>query len=122
MHWLTATIHDFGLGMGIDGLKMSDSGTLTLHIEGRGDLFLEENGDELLMYLARPRTELGLDALAGALELCAVQHGHPWPVHAALHGDQTLVFLIRIPESDCTLPALTSSLAHLARLQDEVPD
>ena len=122
MQWIHATIQDFGRSMGIDDLRINAGETLSMRIEGRGDLFLELSGQDVLVYLARPRSGLGHQGLARALELCHDRENTPHPVHAALHGDTTLVFLTRIPGSDFTLPTLVSCLSSLTRLHDSVPE
>lgn len=121
MEWIHATIQDFGRNMGIDDLRMDAGGTLSMNIEGKGDLFLELAGQDVLIYLARTRNGLGGQDMARALELCHYRENHTHPVHAALHGDDTLIFLTRVPGKDFTLPTLTSCLASLTRLHDSVP-
>ncbi len=122
MEWIHGTIQDFGRSMGIVDMRMDAGGTLSMNIEGQGDLFLELAGQDVLIYLARTRNILGPQAMARALELCHYRENAPHPVHAALHGDSTLVFLTRVPGKDFTLPTLTTCLAHLTRLHDGVPE
>lgn len=120
MEWIHATIQDFGRNMGIDDLRMAPGETLSMNIEGQGDLFLELAGQDVLIYLARTKNNLGSQAITRALELCHFRENNPHPVHAALHGDDTLIFLTRVPGQDFTLPALTNNLTRLARLHDIV--
>ncbi len=120
MEWIHTTIRDFGRNMGIDDLRLNAAGTLAMHMEGQGDLFLETADNVVLVYLARPQHDLSREMSSKALELCHYRENHPLPVHAALHGDATLVFLVHIADKEFTLPTLELAIGLLGRLHDGV--
>jgi type III secretion system chaperone SycN len=112
-----------GEAMGMGPLSWSEQEGLVLEFESGDRLCLErEQRDQtLLLYLARS-IPVGEDVeaiLLRALELCHYGHGRVFPVHAGLVSGDRLLFLIRMPLADATLPALQSAIDLLLGLEDK---
>jgi type III secretion system chaperone SycN len=107
--------------LGLDALEWSDRNTLVLEIESSGTLYLERRDAVLLLYLVReiPK-EQDLDSvMQRALRLCHYRQGIPAPVYPAMRGDDLLVFLVKIPTTQATLPEFQRVLALLGDLHDK---
>jgi type III secretion system chaperone SycN len=90
-----------------------------LHIEGMGTLFIEEAGEDILLYLARGFPPHDRDAPRRALALCRPELARSFPVSAGLYKDTTLVFLTRFTAKNFSLQALEQAVPVLSRLLDE---
>ena len=112
-------IAEFGRRMGLPSLTMGRDTPVQLHIEGMGTLFIEEAGEEILLYLARGFPPHDRDAPRRALALCRPDLARPFPVHAGLYKSNTLVFLTRFTAKTFSLQALEQAVPVLARLLDE---
>jgi type III secretion system chaperone SycN len=112
-------IAEFGRRMGLPSLTIGRDKPVQLHIEGMGALFIEEAGEEILLYLARDFPPHDQDAPRRALALCRPELARPFPVHAGLHRDNTLVFLTRFTAETFSLQDLERAVPALSRLLDE---
>lgn len=121
MTWVDEAIRDFGRGIGFADLALSGNGVVSLSFEARGTLFIERaEGDAVLVYLSRavPYPPPGL--FERALAACHYKEGLPFPVSAGFLGDDRLVFLVRLPEKEFSLPALERAIELLTQLHDRM--
>lgn len=98
----------------------TDHRHLALSIDGMGRLHLEENGEGVILYLARD-IEVGADRAAvqtRALEAVHFHKRHPRDVQVAARED-ALVFITRLDGSEIDLPAMEATVELLGRLHDE---
>jgi type III secretion system chaperone SycN len=111
----------FGESLGLGALRWSDRDTLSLAFESGETLGLERRIDrqQVLVYVARA-IEVGVDAdavMQEALRLCHYGRGLPVAVRPGLAGRDRLVFLLKLPFADATLPALNERIELLLDLQ-----
>jgi type III secretion system chaperone SycN len=112
-------IAEFGRRMGLPSLAPEGDKPVQLHIEGMGSLFIEEAGEDVLLYLARDFPPHDRDAPRRALALCRSALARPFPVQAGLYKDNTLVFLTRFTPKNFSLQGLEQAVPVLSRLLDE---
>jgi type III secretion system chaperone SycN len=118
----SAVLAEFGQSLGLPDLQWPASGVLALDFDARGALFLEDRGDDLLVYLVRSITQPDriLTLLKTALQHCHYRQGLPYAVQPALRGDTDLVFAVRLPSRDVTLPELERVMDTLTTLHRAV--
>ncbi|MCB1804805.1 MAG: type III secretion chaperone SycN [Candidatus Competibacteraceae bacterium] len=114
----SAVLTEFGQNLGLADLQWPQSGVLALDFDVRGTLYLEDRDDDLLLYLARLITqpEQTLAILKTALQRCHYRQGLPYAVQPGLRGETELVFLVRLPSREVTLPELERVLDTLTTL------
>ena len=112
-------IAEFGRRMGLPSLAMERDKPAQLHIEGMGSLFIEQAEEEILLYLARDFPMYDRDAPRRALALCRRDLARPFPVHAGLYKNNTLIFLTRFSAKTFSLQGLEQAVPALSRLLDE---
>ena len=112
-------IAEFGRRMGLPSLAVEPDKPAQLHIEGVGSLFIEQAGEEILLYLARGFPSHDREAPRRALALCRPDLPRPFPVYAGLYKSNTLVFLTRFTQKTFSLQGLEQAVPVLARLLDE---
>ena len=105
--------------MGLPALAVERNKPAQLRIEGIGSLFIEEAGEEILLYLARDFPLHDRDVPRRALALCRPGLPRPFPVYAGLYKNTTLVFLARFTAKTFSLQGLEQAVPVLARLLDE---
>ena len=115
-------LSEFGDNLGIDGLVWPASRVVGLEFDQRGTLFLEDLGEEMLVYLVRAidRLDGAAARLERALRLCHYREGLPFSVQAGLKGEDLLAFVVRLPSRETMLPELERVLEMLTDLHDEV--
>ncbi|MDR0467150.1 MAG: CesT family type III secretion system chaperone [Deltaproteobacteria bacterium] len=111
-------IAEFGRRMGLPSLTLGRDKPVQLYIEGMGTLFIEEAGEEILLYLAGDFPPHDREAPRRALALCRCGPARPFPVHAGLYKDNTLLFLTRFSAAAFSLQSLEQAVPVLARLLD----
>jgi type III secretion system chaperone SycN len=112
-------IAEFGRRMGLPSLAVGREQPAQLRIDGMGTLFIEEAGEDILLYLARNFPAHDQDVPRRALALCRPALARPFPVYAGLYKNNTLVFLIRFTPKTFSLQGLEQAVPVLARLLDE---
>ncbi|MCP5306248.1 MAG: CesT family type III secretion system chaperone [Chromatiaceae bacterium] len=115
-------VAELGRSLGIEGLAMPEGRPLALRFDRRGSLYVEDRDEILLVYLARD-IDLGADraaVLEKALGLCHYSQGLAYPVHPGLRAERTLVFLVRLPSEQVTLPEIERVLELLSDLHEKV--
>ena len=111
-------IAEFGRRMGLPSLTIGRDKPVQLLLEGMGSLFIEEAGEEILLYLARDFPLHSREVPRRALALCRPDFARPFPVYAGLHKDNTLIFLTRFSTTTFSLQDLEQAVPVLARLLD----
>ena len=111
-------IAEFGRRMGLPSLTIGRDTPVQLHMEGMGSLFIEEAGEEILLYLARDFPSHNRDVPRRALALCRPDFARPFPVYAGLHKDTTLIFLTSFNTKTFSLQNLEQAVPVLSRLLD----
>lgn len=113
---------EFGRSLGMERLHWSDAGVVALDFDARGTLYLENLEDDLLIYLVRgvDLRDGKLKLLHHALRLCHYREGLPYTVHSGLKDQTSLVFSVRLPGNEITLPSLEEVLEMLTKLHDKV--
>jgi type III secretion system chaperone SycN len=106
-------IEEFGNSMGMEGLALNRDGCLCLEFQEMGTLHMELTGERLLISLGRDLSPHDTDIFERALELCHFKHGHPLPVHAGCQKENRLLFMVKVPDRDLTLPLLEQILQTL---------
>lgn len=120
MDLFTQTIHEFGRHLGMDSLAPAQGGCVDLAIENVGRFQIEKDDDMVNLILARPRPQHSENTARTALALCHWRENHPWPIHAGLIGEETLLFVARMPVTTMDVPTLDRALAYLSELLDRV--
>lgn len=120
MNRLNGEMEAYGRSMGMEGVRFDRNGVVCLDFESRGILFLERGEREVLAYLVREMRDAGAEGLERAMALCHFRHALPFPTHPGFLGEGRLVFLVRIPEPDVTLPVLERVLDHLTGMHDRI--
>ncbi|MCP3877892.1 MAG: hypothetical protein GY701_05785 [Sulfitobacter sp.] len=112
---------EFGNSLGLGALSWPDSGAMAIEFESRGTLFLEERGEDLLVYLTREldAPDCMAEILRNALRLCHYREGLPYTVHTGLRGESGISFLVRVDAYAVTLPELERILEILTVLHDK---
>jgi type III secretion system chaperone SycN len=112
------TINEFVRRMGLDPSALAPGEPVQLHIRGMGTLFLEEQGEDALLYLARGFPEYDHEAPLRALALCHYAHERAFTVQAGLYKDNALFFLVSFPVKDFSIQKLEQAVPELSRLLD----
>ena len=112
-------IAEFGRRMGLPDLKPERGKPAQLRLDGLGSLFIEEAGEEILVYLARDFPTHDREAPRRALALCRPSLSGNFPVYAGLYKDHTLIFLMRFSPKTFSLQSLEQAVPVLSRLLDE---
>lgn len=116
------TLNEFGISLGLNGLALSDQGNAVLGVEQLGTLYLEQGEGEMLIYLTREVPPYDEGIPEKALQLCHHNQGHPFSVQTAMKGNETLVFMVRLPEAEFTLPNINRCLNLLEQLHNSVTE
>lgn len=120
--WVDDTIQAFGRSIGIETLSLNDKDTVCLNVEKKGLLFFERHDNEVFIYLARKVFLDHGDLLNRALALCHYKAGLPRQVYCGFRGEDTLVFLVKLPVREFQLAELETVIKFLARLHDRVTE
>lgn len=119
MSALNTTLTAFGRNLGLSDFEWPLAlGVAAFAFENRGTLHIEARGDALLMYMIKQLNphQITAQLLANALRLCHYRHQWQYTVQVALYAETQLVFLVRLPQAQATLPELEQALALLTNL------
>jgi type III secretion system chaperone SycN len=121
MSWLDDTLAEFGGRIGVPDLAFGPGGFVQIALGQGGMLGIaQSDGGVMQVWLTRPVERAQRAALERGLVECDFRRGQPFPMQAALHGDDGLVLLARIPERAFTTPALEQVLDALTRVHERV--
>ena len=116
MDWRDEVLADVGKGMGITGLQFGDSGVISFEFEHRGELYLEQQEDGVLMYLVQTIPEHdSLGILVSALKQCHYTKAHRFPLQAGLKGDDELFLFLYLTNEDFSRPNIEHSIDVLTQ-------
>jgi type III secretion system chaperone SycN len=115
----THIINEFVRRLGVDPGALAPGGPVQLHIQGMGTLFIEERGEDALLYLARVFPEYDSEVPLRALALCHYAHKRAFTVQAGLYKDNALFFLVAVPVRDFSIQKLEQIIPELSRLLDK---
>ncbi|AMO57847.1 hypothetical protein GZ77_12820 [Endozoicomonas montiporae] len=121
MDWRDDVMADIGKGMGIEGLGFGESGVLSLNFERRGELYLEQQDDGVLMYLVRTipvHDCLGL--LVAALKECHYTKASRFPLQVGLKGEEELLLFIYLANEEFTRPNIETSIDTLTQQFEKI--
>ncbi len=121
MNPISAALTAFGRNLGLTDFRWPEaSGVAAFAFDQRGTLYVETRDETVLLYLSRElaRHQHRLEWLKNALRLCHYQHQWPYTAQAGLRGETQLVFLVRLPARQVTLPELEQALELLTRLHE----
>ena len=121
MDWRDDVIADIGKGMGIEGLSFGESGVLNLSFERRGELYLEQQEDGVLMYLVRTisvHDSLGL--LVAALKECHYTKASQFPLQVGLKGDEEFLLFIYLANEEFSRPNIETSIETLTQQFEKI--
>ncbi|MEI6986584.1 MAG: type III secretion chaperone SycN [Rhodospirillaceae bacterium] len=117
MAWIDETVLEFGRGFGIDGASFATSSVVQFSFDRSGTLVMERAPGFIQVYLARRLTlPIAPGTCVRALDLCHYRHGRPFAYATGFIGDDTLAFLVRIPDEEFTLPTLQQAFEGLVEL------
>lgn len=116
MSAVAQTLNDFGKSVGLPSLRFSPQGAAALDVQGLGTLGFEAVQQEVIIFLARTIPPFTEGALHRALQSCQPSHGYPFTVQAALKGDDLLLFVARLPETEFSLPNIDRAVRLLEQL------
>jgi type III secretion system chaperone SycN len=119
MTWVDDVVSEFGRSMGFPRLQFDDKGVVSLKFERLGTVVLEKLDETVLIYMARELSPQDTEAARRALALCHYKEQPPFPLQAALHRDQELVFGLRIPARDFQLPTLERAVSYLDHVHQQ---
>lgn len=116
----SGVLTEFGRSLGLTDFRWPDAGMAVFEFDARGTLYLEERDETLLAYLIRPldRRQSSLSVFKNALRLCHYRHQWPYVAQTGLRDESQLVFLVRLPVREVTLPALEQALELLTLLHE----
>lgn len=119
MTWVDDVVAEFGKSMGLHRLQFDDKGVVSLKFERLGTVVLEKLDGTVLVYMAREFEPHDSGIARRALTLCHYREQPPYPLQAALHRDQELVFGLRIPARDFQLPTLERAVSYLDHVHQQ---
>ena len=122
MSWIHDTLNQFGQQLGLPGLDLGQHGVAQLELQAGGLLAVEPApGGDVLVYMGRPLGFDGAVVLRNALARAHHSAANPMPVQVAVRGDgpeALLLVLVRVAESEFTLPTLCRVADYLGRWSD----
>ena len=119
---LKQTIQEFGKNIGIEGLEFNEENVILLEVEGVGDLYLEEAGQDLIMYMTKEIENPSMEVYKKTLMLCHYRQKNPFTVHPSLYENNRLVFFIKIPHESITESNLEKGIQLLNKLHEQIKD
>lgn len=113
MNHIEAALAEFGRLRNVPQLAFNHEGTAEIDVDELGTLVLEsaphQAGHDLVLSAATKPLRLDAALLKRALSLVALSEHVPFAAHAALRDDQ-LVFAVRIPTSQFSVPNIQRGL------------
>ena len=110
---LERELAEFGRRLGMANLALRENGVAVLEIESLGRLWLEQDGDDLLIYMTAPVPESDREASRRVLERCDYRHAHPFTLVGGLHKGQ-LMLLVRLPQRQVSAAQIENAARFLA--------
>jgi|GEM_PF-1090332 len=114
--WIVDTLEKFTQSMGIDDFKLPQNNVVCFNFEKSGRFFIEFNNENVLLYLARQVDVHEASLLEKAFYVCHYKESLPYAVNVGLKGEDTLVFLIKLPVQEFDFPSLEKALSLLMQL------
>ncbi len=120
--WFVDAVQQFARYMGIDRLHIPENGVFCFHFERSGRFFIEFREEEIILYLARDVDPHREGWMERALRFCHYKNRLPYPVSAGLKGDNTLVFITKLPVEEFNLPTLEAVFNLLREAHNKVQE
>ena len=118
MDWVDSTVQEFGEAVGLPGLAFNENGVVSLDMDSLGVLQIERSGSRVTLCLARPLPQHDDQVCRAALAQCHYRDMGAYPVSAGLRNNDTLVFLVHVPERAFSIPELEHCFDALVRAHD----
>lgn len=109
---LERELAEFGRRLGMANLALHENGVAALEIESLGRLCLEQDGDDLLIYMTAPVPESDRGAPRRVLERCDYRHAHPFTLVGGLHKGQ-IMLLVRLPQQSISAVQIENAARFL---------
>ncbi len=113
-------ITEFGRSIEVPDLVFNEEGVVDLEIDRVGELCLEREGEDLLVYLVRDYPQITGNLCQRALGFCRIEEEHPFPVHTGLIEDTRLLFALRMKSHELDFPRLNEALQLLEGLHERM--
>ena len=111
----------FAKTMGLDNLKLPESGILQFTFEQVGTFVIEDKNEGTALYVFREMPEYDLaEKLNLALQLCHYKESRGFDVQSALHEGINLVLLTWLSHEQVTVPKVEEVLNHLTNMHEKV--
>ena len=120
MPWIDNAVLDYGKNIGFEGLAFNERGVVNLQYESVGSLYFERVDNGLLIYVARQIERLEATHLRSALEVCHWKSQNSFPVNAALHKENVLVFSVMMNEEEVSVPTIEEVIRLLDNAFEQI--
>ena len=117
---ISSAISQFGAKIGLKGLALNDQHSVHIAVEELGDLYLEESGNDLLIYVSKKYPNLSQASLESALAFCHFKERSPFKTSAGLHKDETLAFIAREPQETISEAKIMNAIEYLNSLHEKI--
>ncbi len=122
MDWTDQIVSEFGVQIGLPGLKLDSRRRVRLDgDDGYGIAFLDAAAPpipEFIVVLARTNSYLKALQLEQTLQRCHYASPAPWPLQLACSPSETRL-AVRIPHRSLSLSCLNQAISFLKRLDAE---
>ncbi|MBQ4491812.1 MAG: CesT family type III secretion system chaperone [Deltaproteobacteria bacterium] len=110
---LERELAEFGRRLGMANLAFHENGMAVLEIESLGRLCLEQDGDDLLIYMTASVPESDREAPRRVLERCDYRYAHPFTLVGGLYKSR-IMLLVRLPQQRISAVQIENAARFLA--------
>ena len=110
---LERELAEFGRRLGMANLALHENGVTVLEIESLGRLCLEQDGDDLLIYMTASVPESDREAPRRVLERCDYRYAHPFTLVGGLYKSR-IMLLVRLPQQRISAVQIENAARFLA--------
>lgn len=113
------TLLEFGNSIGLKNLDFNQNKVICLDFNDKGILYLEENGQSLLIYLIKEISEKAFSIYKKSLTLSHFREKLDIPtyrINSGLFEENKLAFIINLPHEEISLPNIDKTIKYLFKL------